>query len=141
MWLALACLLALAFALHVRSARARDELLPPADGQTDAHRARVAAALQQFDALYTNSFSRGQCTRDTVMKLYRLRDSALAELRDYQLRLPNDPQRIQAAEALHAKVARTLHVRIENAKRRAGTFLFRGAIDDMFETSGISWNA
>lgn len=143
MWLAVACLLALAIALRVRSARNRDELLPPAnDRSDDLPRARVAAALDKFEAVYRASFGHERCTRDTVMALYRLRDMALAGLRDYQLRLPNDPERVEAAEALHARVARTLHARIENAKRRAGTSLFRGAIDDMFETSGIAaWNA
>lgn len=125
--LALALLLLLVYVLRNRRRGLCDELLPTSG---DAHRFRVQQILGKFDAVYEASFK--QCSRETVLLLYRLRAAALDELKDAELRLPNDPWAVYEAQARHNKTARATHAMIENVKRRAGFYGFRGPIDGMF---------
>ena len=128
-WL-LICGAALFIAALMRARLTHAHASIPDFSQTE--RQATVKALDQFQREYIQTFQQGKCTKEAILRLYRLKDEALGHMYEMHMQLPNDSEKHAQMARSITKTQHELHAFIENAKRRGDVHVHRGPIDELY---------
>lgn len=108
-----------------------DDNLTPYEGLAPSETAHARSVLHRFDSMWTQSFTYGFQTRETVRRLYDISDDVQDALKAIEYALPNTTHLLDALDTTARHVREDHWKKIEDLKARCGApLLFPKGLED-----------